>query len=678
MNKYLLRNIIFCGLFLIPFIPFLVSGSFFFPFITTKAFAWRVIVEVIFAAWLALALIDENYRPKKSLLLYAIAAFLAIIGLADLLGEEPWKSFWSNFERMEGFITLLHLGAFFLVLSSLFDEKKWKEWWNTSLTASFFMVIYCSFQLAGVLVINQGGARVDGTLGNASYLAVYMLFHIFVALFYWWRSKSGMRWLYGILMALQAWILYCTATRGAILGLIGGVLLAALLNVRSEHKKVRKLSLGALAALVVVIGGFFALKDSSFVKNSPVLSRFASISTEELKSGGRSFVWPMAVKGIKERPLLGWGQDNFNYVFNEYYSPKMYNLEPWFDRAHNIFLDWGIAGGLLGLLAYLSLYVVSLWLIFKSDFAFEEKAILVGLLAAYFFHNFFVFDQLVSYIFFFALLGYIHMRSVNTPISKPLWNGKLSMEVALPMATVILVFSLYIVNWKPMRANLALISALANMGGSDAGKHIAAESLMKAYKLSRLGRPEAVEQISQHTLSILSSGLPNEEKNAFYQFAKDAILNQATDFDKDARYELVAATFLAQTNSLEEAGAHFQKAIALMPGKQLIYFEYGNVLLNRGDKAGALAAFKIAYDLAPEYGDAKTVYLIGAIYANDRALEAKLIREIEPRSFNFDDRIASAYYGNGRLSELRLILEERIKLDPANSELYQNYLSQIK
>src|SRR3989338_1483934 len=113
LNRYL-RYIVFAGLFIVPFIPFLVSSSFFFPFITTKAFTWRIIVEIIFAAWLLLALVDADYRPKKSPILYAVGAFLLVIGVADVLGVDRANSFWSNFERMEGFITMLHLGAFFL------------------------------------------------------------------------------------------------------------------------------------------------------------------------------------------------------------------------------------------------------------------------------------------------------------------------------------------------------------------------------------------------------------------------------------------------------------------------------------------------------------------------------------------------------------------------------------
>jgi hypothetical protein len=52
----------------------------------------------------------------------------------------------------------------------------------------------------------------------------------------------------------------------------------------------------------------------------------------------------MALKGIAERPVLGWGQENFNYVFNKYYNPQMFGQEEWFDRTHNVVLDWLIAG----------------------------------------------------------------------------------------------------------------------------------------------------------------------------------------------------------------------------------------------------------------------------------------------------------------------------------------------
>ncbi|MBX4206169.1 O-antigen ligase family protein, partial [Candidatus Parcubacteria bacterium] len=544
MNKHTLKVVVFICLFAVPFMPFLVSGSLFFPFITTKAFAFRAAVEVAFAAWLVLAALDLEYRPKKSWMLWALLAFTAVVLVADLAGVAPTKSLWSNFERMEGFITIAHLLALFLIMASVFREADWKRWWNASLVASFLMVLYCSLQLLGVKQINQGGVRVDGTFGNAIYLAVYMLFHIFVALFYLsreWRRR-GMRWMYGISMISNAIILYFTATRGTMLGLAGGLVIFALFNIRNrENAWARKASVGLLAGLVILGGGLVAIRNASFVQQSPVLSRFANLSLSELQSQGRYYIWPMAWQGIKERPILGWGQENFNYVFQEHYRPEMYNLEPWFDRAHNVFLDWAIAGGLLALLLYLSLYAIALDMIWRrANLAYLEKTILTALLAAYFFHNLFVFDQLVSYVFFFSLLAYLQARSAT----EPAWQGALPYDriaLAAVPAGAILLASLYFFTWKPLVANTSLIQALAAAQSSK--PDVAVSSFEKAYRSAALGRPEEVEQIVAYAPQILSSSLPMDQKNSFYAFANSAVREQAAKFNNDVRYQLLAGMF---------------------------------------------------------------------------------------------------------------------------------------
>lgn len=685
MNKQTLRYIIFIGLFLIPFIPFLVSTSFFFPFITTKAFAWRIIVEIIFAAWLPLAILDTDYRPRRSIILYSIFGFLVIIGLADILGVAPIKSFWSNFERMEGFITLLHLGLFFIVVSSVFKEIDWKRWWNVSLVASFLMVLYSVLQIIGLKTINQGGVRVDGTLGNAIYLAVYMLFHIFIAFLFMWRERKNvtLRWIYGLLIFSQVFILYYTATRGTILGLLGGLLIIAIINIRNnEDKFARKVGIITLIGLLFLVGGFFSIRNTNFVLGSPVLSRFSalfSLGTEEIKRQGRYFVWPMATEGFKEHPLLGWGQENFTYVFQKYYSPEMFSLEPWFDRAHNIFLDWAVAGGLLGLLSYLSLYAALLYLIWRVNkkLSYMEKSILSGLIAAYFFHNFFVFDHLISYILFFSLLAYIHYQNADGIF----WTKSMSevrvWRIALPVVSILLVLSLYFINAKPIMTNVFLIEALKAVQTPGEEK-AAIQYFQKAYGTSNLGRTEVVEHMSSNSINLLKSDIPMEKKNAFFAFVKDAVIRQSENLKDDARQQLLAGSFLSSTGLLDEALASLERARELMPGKQQIYFEMGAVYINKKEPPKALEIFKEAYELAPEYLEAKLIYLIGAIYASDRTIENEMLGKLAEREVVFDDRVINAYYANRQIDKVVNLLESRIRLDPGNTDKYKELIKQAR
>src|SRR4051812_2084609 len=99
MLEKILRWVVIIGVFCLPFVCLIVASSMFFPFITGKNFAFRIAVDVITGAWLALALINEKYRPRKSWILAAFSLFVLVIAIADAQGANPFKSFWSNYER---------------------------------------------------------------------------------------------------------------------------------------------------------------------------------------------------------------------------------------------------------------------------------------------------------------------------------------------------------------------------------------------------------------------------------------------------------------------------------------------------------------------------------------------------------------------------------------------------
>ena len=152
------------ALFLIPFVPLYIANGMFFPFITGKAFAFRILVEIALGGYVLLALLDKAYRPKFSWTLVLYGSLVVWMALADFFATNVHKAFWSNFERMDGWVTLAHMFVFFVILGTVLTaEKLWRTLWLFFLSGTALVCIYGLFQLAGMAEIHQGCARVDNS-----------------------------------------------------------------------------------------------------------------------------------------------------------------------------------------------------------------------------------------------------------------------------------------------------------------------------------------------------------------------------------------------------------------------------------------------------------------------------------------------------------------------------------
>ncbi len=651
------------ALFLALFVPFIVAvGSFwpnlFFPYITGKNFAFRILVEFAVLCYVLLALKDPKYRPRGSVLLWTALAFVGWMAVATMLSVDPLKSFWSNFERMEGYIGLMHLFVWFVVAGAMLTaDKLWNAFFNTSIAASAVQGGWALFQFLGWLSIStQSGARADTTFGNATYLAVYLLINFFLTLFMLARTGSSrnratLQVLYGAALVLQLFGVFFTETRGAILGVGVGLVVAAAYFIvfarGKESEMLRRLSMGAVAFVVIFAGAVYAARDTAFIKQLPGLNRLASISlTETTVTSRLKYIWPMAIQGGLERPIAGWGQENFNFVFNKYYQPGMYNQEAWFDRAHNQFLDWLIAGGIPAFALYTLLYLLAAWAIVRTnELSVAERAALLGLLAGYAFNNIFVFDNLVSGIYFFALLAYLHSLSrKHAPsllLSRPL--GDHGMAIAAPLVLVLGLMGMWALNAPGLARASLLVNAIQTQeaGRNNAGEVVGVakdpkQNLAQFKEVlgvvrwpgSQLGVQEATEQFLQYASSIGSqTSIDPQTKLDTFTTARDAMNALLLARPGDARLELFGATLLAQYGQIPEAIAHLKKALEYSPLKQQIQIQMGLTLIQSGDMQGALSLLKAAHEAAPQYESARVYYAAGLYYAGQTAAADALLTE---------------------------------------------------
>ncbi len=677
----LARGLIYSGLFVIPFVVLIISNSMFFPFITGKNFTFRILVEIVFAAWVILAFYEPQYRPKFSWILASFLALLGIMFVSNIQGMNPQQSFWSNFERMEGYVTLVHTFLYMLVAGSvLTTQKLWNKYFHTILGVSLLLSFYAFAQLSGDIVINQGGGRLDGTLGNSAYMAIYTLFLIFITFLMLFRAKStGMKYTYGALALLFVYLLIQTATRGTVLGfVIGSFLMVVYIALFSkDHPKMRKIAVGGIVGIIALVGLFITFKESSFIQGNPYLQRISTIS---IKEGGNRFnIWSMAFEGVKERPLLGWGQGNYNYVFNKYYRPELHAGEAWFDRVHNIALDWLVAGGFVGAIAYFAIFFSALYYLFlrpllnKADNSFTvvERGVLIGLLAGYLIHNVFVFDNIVSYIFYGVILAYIHSR-VSVPIPRlEKWkiDPQIVGQIVAPVVAVGMLVVIYFVNIPSIQASKDIIVAFR---ATDPA--VMLESFETALARDSFGNQEIREQMTQRVQSILQNAdISAEMKQTAFKRVEEELLKQVKEKPGDARVHIFIASFYRMTNNIDSAIAQLEIARSLSPRKQLIMFEQGLSYLQKGENEKGMGFFKEAYDLSPQFDDVRVYYAMSAIYNGKLGLVDELIQTPEQKyAFAVNQHAIQAVYQAKMYPRLIEMFNLQIEKAPQDTQARTN------
>jgi O-antigen ligase len=728
----ILKKVVWACLLIIPFIALYVASGhtldlpnvgtsgMYFPFIAGKNLLFRLLIEVAFFGWVVLALANAAYRIniRKNPIFIAYGVFMIVLFLADIFGANAFKSFWSNFERMEGFVGHIHLFAYFVVLTAMLrTAQEYGLMWKALIASNIAVLVFGYGQLLGAngyifsqllpsvaakfstaFPIHMSENRLDATLGNSAYFAIYCLMFIFI-LGLRWTEKRGSRyaWMYPTLIALNLIALFYTGTRGTQIGLLVGGFITLALVAWNEKGRARKTIAGVLVVSALLVVSVFAFKNNSFVKNSPTLARFASISPNDLTGMSRLSIWKISYEAWKEHPILGYGQENFSNIYATKFIPeKMWMLESWYDRSHDVFFDWLVAAGALGLIAYLSLYVVALWVMWirKNDMPFREKAILTGALAGYFVHNVFVFDNLISYILFFFLLAYIAFRTGSrgdVHQGMVIEQDKMNMLYA-PLIGIIFLATAYSLIYRPFEVNRLLVKGLdinrlvQSMPFADAVK-VQQASFEEAVALNTLGTEEAREQFLQTTVRMaqvtIPEDVPMEDKqktvqalNDLISSARQEILNSYDAHKDDVRALSIYGMFYNGIGDGVSAEKVLTEAHTLAPKKQLVSFDLIRAYLLQNKVQEAYTLAQETYDLAPAYGDAAKFYLITAAYAkkwNEARAHMISLEQVVP----FDTDALAALVSTKQTALAIQFLNELKASNPQYAPQVEAYIKQI-
>ncbi len=622
----ILKWVIRIGIVAILFLPLFVYRPVLYPYIFSKILVFQIIVEIIFVAWLFLMIYcGKKYKPNfKNPLTLVLTIFMGFLILTSFTGIDIGKSFFSTQERMTGVITIIHFYIWFLILSTLFKEKKdWTLFLWSTLSCSFLLGLYGLGQKMGLsFLLKDGAKRMSATLGNPDFLGVYSLMHIFLAgVLVSWLRKKIWKILSTLLLIFNLVILFLTATRGAIVAFgISIFVFLLFLIFRKKTKKFLKILLLIFLLSTIVISIFlYTNRKEDWMQKAPlIIRRLVAITPTSNQSRLRS--WNIGLKGFKERPVFGWGTGNYNVVFNKHYDPWYLTKgeqATWFDQTHNQIIDLLALTGILGTLSYLVIFFVLFRLLRKRYVNTANQRIsillLICMFLAYFIQNLFVFDTPASLIVFYFSLSLVYFLTSVQPTSTQVGlhrESKFPLPVLIFLIVLFIPFAMYKFNIEPWQQSQFGVRAVhTTKVDLRSGLRWYGQSLDKPCFTNIEVRTQLAKQINDEykkvnkdTSDIDLKILAQATELTINEFKKSVI-----EHPQDVRQLL----YLGQLYNLasgynreyvDDAKDILLQAKELSPQRQQVHYALGRAYLEAQEYEKAVEIFKEAYILEPKVG----------------------------------------------------------------------------
>ncbi|MBI4085385.1 MAG: O-antigen ligase family protein [Candidatus Liptonbacteria bacterium] len=684
-EKNLLKTIIGLIFIIVIGTPLFYFNPSVYPYTLTKTLFFQIFVEIAFFLWLALAISFPRYRPKFTPLISAGAVFFGIYLLTSFAGIDLWRSLWSTYERGIGFFAMLHFAVFGLIVSSLFNELPWRKIFYSSLAVSIFIgfIAYAQLYVPNLLLIENPGDRPGATFGNPTFMAGYLVLHVFLAIYLFLRqlqeNKNARIKLFftgaaGTLNALVA--VFFAQTRGDILGLAAGIMTLLFIFSIKPLEEIRgflgnrKVYIVLMIAIVLSAALFFVTKENPFWSKIPGISRFSSLSL----SGDSSLTPRLSAlkagwEGFLEKPILGWGPGNFIVIYDRHYDPKALASsyrETNFDKPHNLFLEYANAGGIILFIAFIGFFAAAVYESFRQGDRIW-RSVFMAMLASYAVSQLFFFETIGPLLMMFLFLGATNgafreksgdIAAIRNISQKNAVPTKISPAVA-GVCLVAAFVPVYFVNINSLKASNHLYNGFQNFLHQDIfrglGDFEKAAATWSPYSWN-FKRDYAIAVASQYfnypgtvsdedalkAIKAMEEVRNEHPADAFNHYALVNLYNEVASIDPET-----------YTKKAEDEA---KVALEISPKRQETYFYLAKTKTIEGDYTGALSILKQVLDDNPGVPDAHFYYGLLAFATGDPATGYAEIKTAikmgrEWKNFYEPRTIAGYFADSGHLSE---------------------------
>lgn len=541
---------------------FTFSTDFLYSFSFLRNSLFRVIVYLLLFIYILLFSLNRSYRPRITSAFVVLLLLFFTFSLSALVNGSLLNSFWGDMLRMDGLFSFGHYIIFVLVVSSVFRTfNDWQKVFQMILWVSFISAFFAFSQFIQhpLLIESAGGSRISSTFGNVSYYAFFQTIGFFLSLYvavhprlrqlslliwffvladialivveayshlyvhqssvlrqlvgnlyllivwlwpqFWLlrfrlANKPWQRWIaVGSMLLLQLAAIWFSGARTALIATIIGLLAVSviwlLMSSLSYRVKLISLSIAAFVTVVITI-----LKWSSVATIAHTLAEYNSFND-------RLVVWGISWRAFLNKPFIGWGPENFLLAFNHFYDDQLFRsgVSPiWYDKAHNIFIQYAVDGGGIALIGFLILWILivrsfrHLWIQRPAERVAWSVLAVLG--AVYSILGLFYFDTINNQVFFYIILAYIWSREAELNHTVKKYGLPLRVPFGRPiffsLITIISILFTYNFYFDTIVANYAFSKELKSMRPDISAATPDKLSLlrMQAAKAPTLGKSE--------------------------------------------------------------------------------------------------------------------------------------------------------------------------------------------
>jgi O-antigen ligase len=653
-----------------------------YPFVFFPMMLVQATVALTVPAFLLLAWRQPAFRPRRSWLSMALGAYFVALSLSCVFAFNRHRSFWGSQDRMGGLSSLAYFLVWYVMATSLL--RTWRDWrrilhWQVAL--GFFVSLAALRDLGDPNI-----DRISGVLGNPIYCATYEVFIVGILALLWVRTRStALRSLYAACAIASLVTLVLTGSRGPLLGLVSGAIVVSLVwTIAGRHWRFLVATLGALLlagggyVLAVRMGPSWTHVQHLFIKN-----------TDEM----RPMIWSIALAGFRSHPLLGWGPDNYEAVFDAHFLPRIIcngTYDSWTDIAHSLLFEHLSTTGALGTLAFAAVgvaFAMSLLRAFRQGWI-EARAFyaLLGLFTAYMVQGQFITDSPSSHSMLFLLLaigcaaGFPEFAAKPMPIAQPMVARHTGLT---PLAMVALQAGGFLLAWHgsilpalASHASLQSITAL-KQGGCGA-------MLENARRVAAMATPWSEDQLTVVAYTLRDFAKEDKLQSCpqwrdLYHVAQQKAVAVYAGQPQHFRFRGVmpALAFMLGLKSndselINEAQRLYEALIADSPKRQLYRYRFASLLVETGrvEAGGDQLAQAVAAD--PEMGE--SLWRLGVFrwhYENQTQIATKMIIQAADGMCHHwlsgaeDARLlARAFLVQGDLAGLRSMARRMSELPP--------------